>query len=283
MYRDDWLDWSGAVVVLVRANAVRSLKTKHGRRQVPLVEMMTASERGIVDEVLRRWELTHKAGASAPLLPRVDKESYWSVKAAVSEQLLQVLKAATRSSAARIHGLRHSFVCRLLALLVGRDLGPGLSVNAAATQHVRRLLLGRDKLDRRAMWAIARALEHSNCSVGISCYLHGIELWAEPAEPSAEWDGWGVTPNPFINLDATERDAGYRGPLKFTPAPPLSAQRWRFGVSGSCRSCKRDTSLIGPGRQPAWTPMSWRNSSASCAFFGRSRPPLLANCPQRLS
>lgn len=223
MYRDDWLDWSGAVVVLVRANPVRSLKTHHGRRQVPLVETLTEQERGVVDEVLRRWELTHRAGAPAPLLPGVDKESYWSVKAAVSEQLLEVLKAATRSSAARTHGLRHSFACRLLALLVGRAMGPGLPVDAEASRHVRRLLLERDELDRRAMWAIARALGHSNSSVSIACYIHGIELWAKPADPCAAWDGWGVTPSAFINLDALETDPGYRAPLELTSAPPLPA------------------------------------------------------------
>jgi site-specific recombinase XerD len=223
MYRDDWLDWSGAVVLLVRANAVRSLKTKHGRRQVPLVETLTARERDVIDETLRRWELTHKAGASAPLLPGVDKETYWSVKAAVSEQLLRVLKAVTRSSAARIHGLRHSFACRLLALLVGRELGPGLPVDAEATQHVRRLLLGRDDLDRRATWAIARALGHSNCSVGLGCYIHGIELWAKPFGAFAEWDGWGVQPSAFINLETLETDPGYGAPIDLKPAPSLPA------------------------------------------------------------
>lgn len=223
MYRDDWLDWSGAVVVLVRANPVRSLKTKHGRRQVPLVETLAERERGIVDEVLRRWELTHKAGTSAPLLPGVDKETYWSIKADISEQLLRVLKAVARSPAARIHGLRHSFACRLLALLTGRALGPGLPAEAEATRHVRRLLLGRDALDRRATWAIARALGHSNCSVSLACYIHGIELWAPPVDSAAAWDGWGVSPSAFIDLDALETDPGYRAPVAFTPAPPLPA------------------------------------------------------------
>lgn len=223
MYRDDWLDWSGAVVVLVRANAIRSLKTTHGRRQVPLVEALTTQELGVVDEVMRRWELDHKANATAPLIRGVDKDSYWSIKAAISDQLLRALKAVTRSSVARIHGLRHSYASRLLALLVGRNLGRGLQVDAGATQHARRLLLGHDQLDRRALWAIARALGHASPAVSLACYLHGIELYAESVDCNGRWDGEGVSPSAFFNLDALAFDPLYVTPISFPAAPALPA------------------------------------------------------------
>ncbi len=218
MYREDWLDWSSAVVVLVRANAVRSLKTKHSRRQVPLVETLTARERDVVSEVLRRWELGHKADASAPLLPGVCQASYGPIKSAVAEQLLRVLKAVTRSSSARIHGLRHSYACRLLAMLAGRPLGPGLPVSAEDSRHARRLLLGRDTLDRRATWAIARALGHATPAVSTACYLHGIELWADVDDDSSAWDGWGVPGEAFIDLDRVAPDPHYGAQIPFAPS-----------------------------------------------------------------
>lgn len=233
MYRDDWLDWSGAVVVLVQSNSVRSLKTAHSRRQVPLVERLSELEQSVVDEAMRRWDLAHKSRSSAPLLPGVTKDTYWSVKAAVSSLLLQVLKLATGSSAARIHGLRHSFACRLLALLTGRSPGAGISASTEASTHARRLLLGRDRVDRRLIWAIARALGHARPSTTISCYLHGIEHWAKTADAQEQWTGAGVLMDAFIDLDELSTDTQYGQPIQLpeTPALPrasLALRRIRF-------------------------------------------------------
>ena len=233
MYREDWLDWSGAVVMLVRSNAIRNLKSSHSRRQVPLVEQLTDIEQRIVREALRRWELAHKAGVSAPLLSGVTKDTYWSIKATISDLLLNVLKAATGSSAARIHGLRHSFACRLLALLIGHTPGKGIAVSAVASQHARRLLLGRDQLDRRAMWAIARGLGHASPSTAIACYVHGIELWAKPIGDMAHWNGEGVATGSFVDLDKLLPDSAYPRQAKLshtesTPAASLPLRRIRF-------------------------------------------------------
>ncbi len=209
LYRDDWADCEGAVVVLVRSNAVRGLKTPRSRRQVPLVEGLGPIVPVVVTEIIRRWELVHTAGASAPLLPGVTSDSYVTRKASISSALRNLLKQVTRSDASRIHGLRHSYACRLLALLIGVSPGKGLNFDNASTVHARRLLLGTAMLDRRSIWTIARCLGHASPATTLRCYLHALELMTSPPHADVIWDGTGVDHGAFIDLDALAADSLY--------------------------------------------------------------------------
>ncbi|MBI5718833.1 MAG: site-specific integrase [Burkholderiales bacterium] len=233
LYRDDWVDVDGAIVVLIRSNAIRSLKTLHSRRQVPLVEQLGPVERQVIAEIIRRWNLHHAAGASALLLPGVSAVSFRAAKANISGTLRSLLKQVTRSADARVHGLRHSFACRLLALLRGLSPGPGLEVDREAYLHARKLLLGSDRLDRRAIWSIARMLGHASPTTTIRCYLHMLELMMERQPEAARWGGAGIDVGALIDLDAVEVHAAYgQAPVLPAvdplPAESLALRRTRF-------------------------------------------------------
>lgn len=106
----DWVEVDGAIVVLVRSNAIRGLKTDASKRQVPLVGELNALEQAVVAEVRRRWVLREDPHrVSAGLLPDVGSTTFGAHKNRIAKRLLPLIKAATGNHSSTVHHLRHGF------------------------------------------------------------------------------------------------------------------------------------------------------------------------------
>jgi integrase len=207
IYRHDIVELHGALVVLVRSNHARPLKTTKSKRKVPLVEQLQPTERQILDEALRRWQNQHKQGVTAPLLNGVDRNSFRRLRSQIGEVLRHLVRDVTGNPDSTLHMLRHSFATRVFALLNGRTLGVGEPFTSEQTTHARRLLLGGEQCGRRVLWAVARLLGHASPAATSRSYLHGIETWL-PRPPAVapilqRKADWQVT----VNLDAWQIQA----------------------------------------------------------------------------
>ena len=202
----DWIEVNGAIVVLVRSNSIRGLKTEASKRQVPLIGQLNPLELTVAAEIRRRWVLREDPKRiNVGLLPDMAATTFDPHMKRIEKRLLALLKTATGNSSSTVHHLRHGFACRLLTLLHGQAYGLGLPCNDEDTSSVRRLLLQADSTDRRTLWAVARLLGHaSGGAQSIKSYIHVLDQWLPtPAErlPLVEsTEGPG-----FIDLDAYQR------------------------------------------------------------------------------
>lgn len=219
MLLSDIVQIGDALVLLVRPNRVRPLKTAHSRRQVPLCEPIDPVEADLISELRGRWTMRNKPDQDAPLIAGLDRSTFKSMRSSIGSVLREILKAATCNPHTTQHFLRHSFATRILALLRGIALGPGEPIDGAQVVHVRRLLLGSDEVDRRTLWAVARLLGHSTPSVTARCYLHGLEGWLEGAAPDNSEQIEFQLGNGIIDLDASEFDENY-GSIVAPARPP---------------------------------------------------------------
>jgi integrase len=207
MNRADWIEDGAAILVLVRSNSTRPLKTTHSRRQVPLVEELMPVEREILARVLREWEHRHGQNRDTPLLAGVSGATFKATKNALATRLLARLKQVTRNSRCTVHHLRHAYAMRIFALLHGRALDPCIVPDEQRALNCRRLLLGTDGIDRRSVWAVGRLLGHSSPGVSLRSYLNCLHLWVEP--PAQHVPRRRVQTNAIVDLDVCELDAEY--------------------------------------------------------------------------
>ena len=202
----DWVEVNGAIVVLVRSNAIRGLKTEASKRQVPLIGQLSALEQAVAAEVRRRWVLrVDPTKINVSLLPELASATFDAHMNRIEKRLLALIKSATGNRSSTVHHLRHGFACRLLTLLHGQACGLGLPCNEEDTSSARRLLLQANSTDRRTLWAVARALGHaSGGAQSLKSYIHLLDHWLPPPmdRPAlvASTEGPG-----FIDLDAYQR------------------------------------------------------------------------------
>lgn len=233
LHRADWVELAGTVVVLVRSNSNRSLKTIRSKRQVPLVGALSDLERALVREVTRRWDHREGANRATPLLADFSNTAFKHHKSRISAKLLALLKSITRNPATTVHHLRHSFASRLLALLCGRPFGMGATTwNFGETLATRRLLLGGDSADRRTLWAVARCTGHASPSVLIKSYLHVVDCWLP--RPQTRAPVFAIVDQGFVfDLDTETRVHDYlAGPFEtkaiLLPSEPLFLRYLRY-------------------------------------------------------
>ena len=208
MNRSDWLDRSGAVILLVRGNWTRPLKTTQSRRQVPLIESLTDLEQKVVSRVLMRWLNREGENQNSPLLAQISRDTFKSTKNSISSGLLQDIKAVTRHEGSTVHMLRHGFAMRVLSALLGLQLDPSAVTTPELTDNARRLLLGRIITDRRTLWAVARLLGHSSPAMTLRSYVNCLHLWLAPVSNNAIPEG-SPPPDKLIDLDAIKIDPSY--------------------------------------------------------------------------
>lgn len=183
LHREDWIDAGRSILVAVRSNRIRPLKTNASRRIVPLLESLTALEQGVISRVIEDWQRREGANARTPLLTGVRRETIDAVKASVGGALLGDLKAVTRNQGSTVHMLRHSFAMRMAARLMGLTLEPTDPSDLEGSVSLRKTLLGTHHLDRRALWAIARLLGHAAPTCTLLSYINCLHLWL-PANTS---------------------------------------------------------------------------------------------------
>ena len=219
LYRRDVVDPEGGrLVVLVRSNPIRGLKTDRSRRHVPQVEEFSDIEKRVIDEALRRWEHRHGQDADTPIFPTTPK-TFKAFVAQVSDDVRLVLKQVTRRPDATMHFLRHAFAMRVLSGLLGCGIGQELGNDARHTSHLRRLLLGTEGIDRRLLWAVSRLLGHASPRVTLYSYINCLYLWLPG--PSS---GKAVDASLLINLDEVSIDRDYLSRLNPASPPPVTPE-----------------------------------------------------------
>lgn len=174
LLRTDWTEPApDCVVLMVRSNHLRRLKSPASRRQVPLLFRLTAHERSIIEQ----WFLVRQA---TPILH--DKDELFPTEFGLDgleerrgllRRIGAVIQQVTRNVQLSPHHNRHTFANRVAELLglSTLNLNPVDSGNAAH-QNARRLLLGSDGSTRRCSWAIARLLGHAQPATTFRSYLH---------------------------------------------------------------------------------------------------------------
>lgn len=234
LMRDDWVETpDGSIIVLVRKNAVRDLKTPAARRQVPLLFTLTPLELGVVERFLALWEGIAQGDRKLPLFADAQLAGGLLNDKLLRWQASQLIKQATLNAQLSLHHARHTFANRTCLLLDNTDgLWPHLTstpVSPEQRSHVRKLLLCTDDVTRRSLWALARLLGHAHPQTTVRSYLHCLPEWADrhvgltPEVNAATSRRIAVV---GISLDHLPRAAGYleRPPLQDLPAPRADAQ-----------------------------------------------------------
>lgn len=178
LMRDDWVTpEDGSIVVLVRNNAQRKLKTLAGRRQVPLLFELQALETAVIERFLALWHGISGGDRRVPLFADPQKVNEPMDEKVIRAELSRLIKQVTRHDNLSLHHARHTFA-NLVAchLLDGtHDIWPFAHAQALTAQrrsHVRRLLLCTDGTTRRTLWALARLLGHAHPQSSVRSYLH---------------------------------------------------------------------------------------------------------------
>ena len=208
LHRSDWHDGFGSVVLLIRPNSTRGLKTPQSKRPVPLIDALSSIEQSVVDEVLRRFDERADSLNDVPLLSRMDARRFKYRRIQITRRLLALLKQITLSSRTTLHHARHSFCCRIFARLSGRSLTDGTLTPPAngIQESTRRLLLGHSGIDRRSLWALARLMGHVSPARLVKSYAH--PLVGGLREPQPLHDEFVQDPT-VVDLDISTRSIEY--------------------------------------------------------------------------
>ena len=173
LLRSDWTEPApDCVVLMVRSNHLRRLKSPASRRQVPLLFRLTAHERSIIEQ----WFLVRQA---TPILH--DKDELFptefgldglEARRGLLKKIGTVIQQVTRNDQLSPHHNRHTFANRVADLLgLSTNLNP-FDIGSAAHQNARRLVLGSEESTRRCSWAVARLLGHAQPSTTFRSYIH---------------------------------------------------------------------------------------------------------------
>jgi len=169
--REDWEESDGHIVITVRGNRWRRLKSEASRRQVPLVFALAPIEKATIARTLALYATRHGSDHHHLLLS-------YSAAEDVTGTIRQMLKQITGNPGVNLHHARHS-AANLVALAATRIHleswnWPYISLNTAT------LLLGGDfSPSRRHGWAIARFMGHASPQTTYKSYLHFIFEWTE--------------------------------------------------------------------------------------------------------
>lgn len=179
--RRDWVDLSGAVVVLVSGRH-RQLKTRGAQRQVPLLEKLTDLEQSVIDRWHAHWTAESGDDESVPLFFDEHQRQQIADIRPIRTRLIQALRAATGNPETTLHHARHAFANRTFSYLaVPKDVEawPFHETQGDSIDHsARRTLLTTERPTRRSSWAAARALGHSTPATSFASYLHIQHDWA---------------------------------------------------------------------------------------------------------
>ncbi len=201
--RADWVVNGDHMVLIVRTNPIRKLKTPGSRRIVPLVFRLEGQEKVLIEERLMRAEGIHGGAHKGRIFCREDGSvPDW---AGVKRLAISVLKQATGNPGANLHRARHAAANRILSAITDMVL-PGWSRLDGGKDgaEIAQTLLGGTGSTRRAGWAVARFLGHTNLKTGLRSYLHCLPDIAEqvfqPVRPETRL--YARTASVVIDLDA---------------------------------------------------------------------------------
>src|SRR5258706_13665224 len=115
--------WRGdQLIVLLRPNDYREIKTDAGIRQVPLIGPLSKMERRIVDGWIEHVDEMASCDRMAALFGDRDRPRTLMDRSAICSRIAQALRAVTGEARMRIHHGRHSFASRLECLMTLESL-----------------------------------------------------------------------------------------------------------------------------------------------------------------
>jgi len=168
--REDIQPHGDRLVVTIKNNRWRQLKTLSSRRQVPLVFNLNDQEQALIANALLLYD-SRRGGDGTQLLFSVD--DHFQAVSAISS----ALKEATGNASTTLHHARHS-AANFVALNT-LDIAPGAWQALKMESDANTCLLGNvGSISRRSGWAIARFLGHGSPTTTIRSYLHFIFDWA---------------------------------------------------------------------------------------------------------
>lgn len=177
LQRRDVVGFSESLLILVRANRIRRIKSDSSRRMVPLLGELTATEEDVISEILKRWETRPDYSDKSALHAGLDKVNFKGIRSRTSQQINAALRQATGDPSVTTHHLRHAFAMRMLDRILNLAVFDSTDPAGLDGQHLCRLLLSVSESDKRGLWSVSRLLGHANPGVTIGSYLHAFDLW----------------------------------------------------------------------------------------------------------
>tara|TARA_R110001583_G_C5669321_1_gene410574 strand:- start:7936 stop:13458 length:5523 start_codon:yes stop_codon:yes gene_type:complete len=239
----DWHDHTGdgSIVVYVRVNAFRGLKSDNSRRAVPLLFELSQIELQIINRIKGQAltdshlrETTHLVsngidGRPSPLIPLV------------SATLINILRAVTGNDTTVLHHCRHSFHCFCAAVLfdIRTPFTEMLVPKTVDWAVLRRRVLGQYSLpSRRSSMALARLMGHAHPRTGMVHYNHLMAEWADSLAQLSEGGQYSIHKkclHPMdlpIKGDLDERLLLAMGPSLETPTMELALRALKLMAHG---------------------------------------------------
>ncbi len=219
LLRSDWVDdQPDAIVVLVRGNSFRRLKTPAGQRQVPLLFVLTDHEKELIARWLDSWQGITVLNGKGPLFANIESPDELMNGQLLRREVGDAIKQVSCNSELSLHHARHSFANNVASLLMENTEGIWphallpLQTTPDRKNHVRRLLLSTDQVSRRTLWAIARLLGHAHPQASVRSYIHLLpELAAHYVNLPVTTPGIVVAGanEIYIDLDQLKEAEGY--------------------------------------------------------------------------
>ncbi|TWO79103.1 hypothetical protein CBW56_16655 [Denitratisoma oestradiolicum] len=180
LLRRDWIHTDNEIIVLVRDNRHRTIKTRAGRRQVPLLFPLSPLEKQIVEQWQLELESQFGIDDRGPLFFDEKNPSQPIDREQLLRPINQVLKRVTGNPDVSLHDARHSAACNT-ALLLNEKALPGWQsfFENDGRVDIERELLGTRGPTRRKSWALARYVGHSHPSTTFGNYIHFLDGWLE--------------------------------------------------------------------------------------------------------
>lgn len=169
--RENWEENDGHIVITVRGNHWRRLKSDSSRRQVPLVFSLAPLERATITRALALYATRHGSDHSHLLFS-------FSNAYGITSAIRQSLKQVTGNPHITLHHARHS-AANLVALACIGTCPEPWNWSDSHSNAAKQLLGGSFSPSRRHGWAIARFLGHASPRTTCKSYLHFIYSWAE--------------------------------------------------------------------------------------------------------
>jgi|GEM_PF-2506723 len=174
------------VIVLLRQNDYRDIKTDAGIRQVPLIGPLSRPERGLVSGWLDHIDAFADSDYLSAVFAEAERPRRLMDRGAIERRLTEALRAVTGSDRIHLHHARHAFGSRL-ELLMTLDELPNSPQWRGIVERIlglcepvqaRRLLLDHPSRSKRGLWATALAMGHAGPGVSQRSYLHLGDLLA---------------------------------------------------------------------------------------------------------
>ncbi|MGI0014033.1 MAG: hypothetical protein ACREBU_11410, partial [Nitrososphaera sp.] len=239
LLRSDWVDdQPDSIVVLVRGNKFRRLKTTAGQRQVPLLFLLSEHEKKIIAHWLDSWRGITTLNGDGALFAELQKPEKLMNDKLLRWEVSEVMKQVSKNPSVSLHHTRHAFANNAALLLIDNTDGiwPHVMLPEQTTRerknHVRRLLLSTDQVTRRTLWAIARLLGHAHPNTSARSYIHLVpDLTARYVNLHDAPSGVDLSESAGVitYLDQLEVDESYleisTTPPVITPARPMTADQ----------------------------------------------------------